>query len=56
MKILVVGFPRSGTTLTYRIFKTHPQVEEMNFEKYVLLNKSLIKSFNLIEGIKYEKP
>ena len=45
MKILVVGFPRSGTTLTYRIFKTHPQVEEMNFEKYVLLNKRLIKSF-----------
>ena len=45
MKILVVGFPRSGTTLTYRIFETHPQVEEMIFEKYILLNKQLIKSF-----------
>jgi hypothetical protein len=59
MKILVVGFPRSGTTLTYRIFETHPQVEEMNFEKYILLNKSLMKSFTagIICGgkVTYEK-
>ena len=45
MKILVVGFPRSGTTLTYRIFKTHPQVTNMVFEKRLLLNKHLMKSF-----------
>ena len=59
MKILVVGFPRSGTTLTYRIFKTHPQVEKMVFEKRLLLNRHLMKSFtpgkNCGEKVIYEK-
>lgn len=36
MKILVVGFPRSGTSLTYRIFKNHPQVKQMYFEQWVI--------------------
>lgn len=45
MKILVVGFPRSGTTLTYRIFKTHPQVSKMIFEQRILMNKRLMSSF-----------
>lgn len=44
MKILVVGFPRSGTTLTYRIFKTHPQVEKMYFEKWLLRNSKMMKN------------
>lgn len=36
MKILVVGFPRSGTSLTYRIFKKHPDVKQMIFERWML--------------------
>ena len=36
MKILVVGFPRSGTTLTYRIFSKHPEVKKMFFERWML--------------------
>jgi len=44
MKILVVGFPRSGTTLMYRIFKTHPQVEKMYFEKWLLKHPEKTKN------------
>jgi hypothetical protein len=36
MKILIVGFPRSGTTLSYRIFENHPDIEKMLFEKQSL--------------------
>jgi len=36
MKILVVGFPRSGTSLTNRIFNRHPDVSKMMFEKWLL--------------------
>ena len=36
MKILVVGFPRSGTSLTYRIVKANPDVKDMIFEKWLL--------------------
>jgi len=32
MKILVIGFPRSGTTLMYRTIRGHPQMEKMLFE------------------------
>ena len=35
-KILVVGFPRSGTSLTNRIFNRHPDVSKMLFEKWLL--------------------
>jgi hypothetical protein len=38
MKILIVGFPRSGTSLTNRIFNRHPQVSKMLFEKWLLKN------------------
>jgi len=48
MKILVVGFPRSGTSLTHRIFAKHPAVKGMLFEKWALKQASnineLIKS------------
>jgi hypothetical protein len=37
MKILVVGFPRSGTSLTYRIIRDNPDVKHMFFEKWLLL-------------------
>lgn len=40
MKILVVGFPRSGTSLTHRIFKNHPEVRRMFFEKFMIRNRS----------------
>ena len=32
MKILIIGFPRSGTSLTYRIFKDHRDVGKAHFE------------------------
>ena len=47
MKILVVGFPRSGTSLTHRIFKKHPEIKRMFFEKFMIKNcskRELIKS------------
>lgn len=40
MKILVVGFPRSGTSLTHRIFKKHPEMKRMFFEKFMIKNRS----------------
>jgi len=49
MKILVVGFPRSGTTLTYRIFETHPQVERMYYEKWLVRDAKEIKNNPLFE-------
>ncbi len=45
MKILVVGFPRSGTSLTNRIFDKHPDVSKMLFEKWLLKQ---VKSINQI--------
>jgi hypothetical protein len=36
MKILVVGFPRSGTSMTNRIFASNPDVKKMFFEKWML--------------------
>ena len=41
VKILVVGFPRSGTTLTYRVCKKHPQMSGMFNERHILRGKSL---------------
>lgn len=45
MKILVVGFPRSGTSLTYRIFEKHPQVKRMFFEKWVIKKSKTKEEF-----------
>lgn len=50
MKILVVGFPRSGTTLTYRIFKRHPQVERMYFENWLLLHPKMMNNKSFKKG------
>jgi len=36
MHILIIGFPRSGTSLTHRIISKHPAVFEMWFEKWIL--------------------
>jgi hypothetical protein len=49
-RILVVGFPRSGTTLTYSIFKNHPEVGVFLFEKW-LLNKC-----KTVEGAEKKHP
>ena len=38
MKILVIGFPRSGTTLMYRIIKQHPEMKLMLFETNKMKN------------------
>ena len=35
-KILIIGFPRSGTSLMYRIIKQHPEVRKMFFEANML--------------------
>jgi hypothetical protein len=42
-RILVVGVPRSGTSLTRRIFAGHPEVHKMLFEKWVL-NKTTTRA------------
>lgn len=35
-RILLVGFPRSGTTFSHKIFKSHPEVGIFQFEKWQL--------------------
>lgn len=35
-RILLVGFPRSGTTFSRSIFLNHPEVSNMLFEKWIL--------------------
>jgi len=45
MRILVVGFPRSGTSLTYRIFEKHPEVQRMFFEKWIIKKSKTKKEF-----------
>ena len=51
MKILIIGFPRSGTTLSYRIFQKHPQINGMLFERQSLkkskTKEHLIKRYPL---------
>jgi len=36
MKVLVVGFPRSGTTMTHGIFNKHPDISQMLYERWLL--------------------
>ena len=66
MKILVIGFPRSGTSLTYRIFRRHEDVVRMYYESLLLWrhrNKNINNLFKEFkskqscgEKIIYEKP
>jgi hypothetical protein len=42
MKILIIGFQRSGTTLTRRLFHMHPQVRRI-FHEFFLINKCKTK-------------
>lgn len=53
-RILIVGFPRSGTTLTRSIVLNHPQVGTILFEKWVLNKcnnlKDVYKKFPFFEN------
>lgn len=40
MKILVVGFQRSGTTLLRNVMENHPDVQKMFHEKFLLKYKN----------------
>jgi hypothetical protein len=65
MKVLVIGFPRSGTSLMYRVVKLHPEVKKMFFETNMLkrvgtdsenvLNNFFPKKINVGEKVIYEK-
>lgn len=65
MKILVIAFPRSGTTLLFRTIQQHPQMKGMVFEGNVLkksgekhmmyLNRTFPKGKNIGEKVIYEK-
>ena len=65
MKILVVGCPRSGTTMTMQFFQYHPSVRTMFMEKFVLIRQpfnQFIKKYPYLktdtwgEKITYVKP
>lgn len=59
MKILVIGFPRSGTSLTYRIIQNNPDVKRMFFETWLLIQaktkKQLIKKYPALKSTCGEK-
>jgi hypothetical protein len=38
MKILIIGFQRSGTTLTRRVIQSHPEVKRIFHEQFLLRN------------------
>ncbi len=65
MKALIIAWPRSGTSLSLRIFKKHPQIERTYFETKLLrkfpnekrlvnLHKPFGKGRNCAEKIIYE--
>lgn len=62
MKILVIGFPRSGTSLTFRFFLQHADVKKGFFEtlrypeKFLEVYFELKKGVNCVEKNIYEKP
>ena len=53
MKILIVGFQRSGTTLLRRLFHLHPEVQRMFHEVFLLKTNSTHQKLN--EFIKSKK-
>lgn len=67
MKALIIAWPRSGTSLTLRLFKKHPQIERVFFETKLLrkfpekkrlvnLYKPFGRGRNCAEKIIYEGP
>jgi len=51
MKILIIGFHRSGTTLLRRIFQVHPQIRKILHESFLLFGCSTKKQvINYIEN------
>lgn len=65
MKILIISFPRSGTSLLYRIIKKHPKMKMMHFETNMMklvgtprektLKQIFPKGKNVGEKIIYER-
>lgn len=65
MKMLVIAFPRSGTTLTQRVLRSHPEVKRMFFEtnhlkkigtsRERILNNLFPEGQNIGEKVIYEK-
>jgi len=53
MKILIIGFQRSGTTLSRRILNCHPQVKALFHERFLLkrykTKKALFSALNNID-------
>lgn len=45
MKVLVIGFPRSGTTKMVRLVDAHPSNQHIFIEKFVILNKPRYKQW-----------
>jgi len=59
MAILIVGFQRSGTTLTRRIFHYHPEVQQALHEKWVLNkggNRKVVLGYLKEQGVNPEEP
>lgn len=65
MKILIIGFPRSGTSLTFRIFLQHLDIHKHYFETLLLYRHSkealetefgMTKQNNCVSKIIYQKP
>jgi hypothetical protein len=48
-RILVVGFPRSGTSLTLRILQNNPLVRKLFFERFILFNQKEKRFYSGLE-------